>query len=126
MALDRILLHLELSSDTGSGDDGARLVRRAVDPADVYSVEADGGDTLARLRGKEPLRDTRRLAELAPLFEPFGFLQIHRSHAVNLRRVLELRQRDEGPDWEVKLEPPVNAVLPVARERREAVLGAFG
>ena len=130
MALDRILLHLDPSSDPGSdpssGDDGSRIIRRAVDPADVYSLEADGGDTLVRLRSKQPLRDTRRLAELAPIFEPFGFLQIHRSHAVNLRRVLELRQRDEGQDWEVKLEPPVNAVLPVARERREVVLAAFG
>jgi DNA-binding LytR/AlgR family response regulator len=135
MALDRILLHLDPNGDPSgdassdhdrSGDDDARRVRRAVDPADVYALEADGGDTLVRLRGREPLRDTRPLAELAPIFEPFGFLQIHRSHAVNLRRVLELRQRAEGHDWEVKLEPPVNAVLPVAREWREAVLGAFG
>lgn len=62
MALDRILLHLDPngdpsgdpSSDRGrSGDDDARRVRRAVDPADVYALEADGGDTLVRLRGKE-------------------------------------------------------------------------
>jgi hypothetical protein len=65
MALDRILLHL-----TG----GTHGVKRAVDPADVYFLESDGGDTLVRLRGARRLRDARRLAELAPLFAPFGFL----------------------------------------------------
>jgi hypothetical protein len=39
---------------------------------------------------------------------------------------LELRQRDEGEDWEVKLEPPVNRVLPVARDERERLEAAFG
>jgi len=117
MPLDRVLLN---------ASDGPRLVRRAVDPADVYFLEADGGDTLVRLRGATRLRDARRLSELFPQFEPFGFLRIHHSYAVNLRRVRELRQREEGDDWEVKLEPPVNRVLPVARGERERLEAAFG
>ena len=117
MALDRILLKLE---------DGSRIVRPAVDPADVYFLESDGGDTLVRLRGAKRLRDVRPLAELLPLFEPFGFLRIHRSYAVNLRRVRELRPREQGDDWEVKLEPPVNRVLPVARDDRARLEAAFG
>jgi hypothetical protein len=36
------------------------------------------------------------------------------------------RQRDEGEDWEVKLEPPVNRVLPAARGERERLEAAFG
>ena len=117
MTLDRVLLHVRR---------GSRLVKRAVDPADVYFLEADGGDTLVRLRGSRPVRDVRRLAEVAPLFEPFGFLTIHRAYAVNLRRVHELRPRDEGDDWEVKLDPPVNRVLPVARGELARVEAAFG
>ena len=79
-----------------------------------------------RLRGARRLRDARRLAAVAPLFEPFGFLSIHRSHAVNLRRVRELRPRGDGEDWEVKLEPPVNRVLPVARDALARLEAAFG
>jgi DNA-binding LytR/AlgR family response regulator len=117
MALDRVLLHLRR---------GPRVVKRVVNPADVYFLEADGGDTLVRLRGARRLRDVRRLAAVAPLFEPFGFLVIHRSYAVNLRRLSELRPRDDGEDWEVKLEPPVNRVLPVARDALARLEAAFG
>jgi DNA-binding LytR/AlgR family response regulator len=117
MAIERVLLHVRR---------GPRVVKRAVDPADVFFLEADGGDTLVRLRGATRLRDVRRLAAVAPLFEPFGFLEIHRSYAVNLRRVRELRPRDEGDDWEVKLEPPVNQVLPVARDALAGLEAAFG
>jgi DNA-binding LytR/AlgR family response regulator len=47
---------------------------------------------------------------VAPLFDPFGFLLIHRSYAVNLRRPSELRPRNEGEDCEVKLEPPASSI----------------
>ena len=47
-------------------------------------------------------------------------------YAVNLRRVRELRPRDEGDDWEVRLEPPVNRVLPVARGELARLEAAFG
>jgi DNA-binding LytR/AlgR family response regulator len=117
MAIERVLLHVRR---------GPRVVKRAVDPADVYFLEADGGDTLVRLRGATRLRDVRRLAAVAPLFEPFGFLSIHRSYAVNLRRVRELRPRGGGEDWEMKLGPPVNRVLPVARDLLGRLEAAFG
>ena len=117
MTLDRVLLHVRR---------GSRVVKRVVDPADVYFLEADGGDTLVRLRSARRVRDVRRLAKVAPFFEPFGFLLIHRAYAVNLHRVRELRPRDDGPDWEVKLDPPVNRVLPVARGELAPLEAAFG
>lgn len=52
---------------------------------------------------------------MVPLFAPHGFLQIHREYVVNLRRVHLIGLRDEGRDWEVKLEPPVNRVLAVSQ-----------
>ncbi|MCI0854967.1 MAG: LytTR family transcriptional regulator DNA-binding domain-containing protein, partial [Chloroflexi bacterium] len=39
---------------------------------------------------------------------------IHRSYIVNLNRARELRARGER-DSEIKLDPPVNKVLPVSR-----------
>ena len=114
MALeDRILLHL---------DDGRRI---PIDPQEVYLLEAEGGETLVRTRHAQPLIDVRQLSELFDVFEPFGFAQVHRSWVVNLRRVREIRP---APDtgWEVKLDPPVNRVVPVSRRRVSALWERFG
>ena len=92
---------------------------------DVYWIEAEEKSTWVRLRGKDRLRDHRGIAEVVEALAPFGFLRVHRNHAVNLRRVAEIRRRDTGSDWEVKLEPPVNRVLPVARGRVKELSGAF-
>ena len=111
--LDRVVLHVS---------DGER---RVVDPADVYFLEAQDEDTRVRLRSATPLVDMRPVGELLPHFAPHGFLQIHREHVVNLRRILLFRRRDEGRDWEVKLEPPVNKVLPVSRGALAKLWKAF-
>jgi DNA-binding LytR/AlgR family response regulator len=111
---DRILLHLQ---------DGRRI---PVDPQEIYLLQAEGGETLVRTRHAQPLTDVRQLSELIDTFEPFGFAQIHRSWAVNLRRVVrEIRPAPEG-GWEVKLDPPVNRVLPVSRRRVSALWKRFG
>jgi hypothetical protein len=57
---DRLLLHL------------ARDRRRAIDPRDVYFLEATGETTLVRLRSARRVRDTRALGELLPLLAAFG------------------------------------------------------
>ncbi len=110
---DRILLHLQ---------DGRRV---PVDPQEIYLLEAEGGETLVRTRHAQPLTDVRQLSELLHAFEPFGFAQIHRSWAVNLRRVREIRPDPNG-GWEVKLDPPVNRVLPVSRRRISELWERFG
>ena len=110
---DRILLHLQ---------DGRRI---PVDPQDIYFLEAEGGKTLVRTRHAQPLTDVRQLSELIGVFEPLGFAQIHRGWAVNLRRVREIRPASDG-GWEVKLDPPVNRVLPVSRRRISALWDRFG
>ncbi len=44
------------------------------------------------------------------------FFRIHRTYCVNLDRVREIRRRRNDPnDWELKLDPPVNSVLPLGR-----------
>ena len=109
---DRILLHLQ---------DGRRI---PVDPQEIFLVEAEGGETLVRTRHARTLTDVRQLGELFDLLAPFGFAMIHRSWAVNLRRVREIRPAADG-GWEVKLDPPVNRVLPVSRRRISALWERF-
>jgi len=99
---------------------------RVVDPADIYYLEAVGRTTLVRLRSANRLRDLRPCGDLATLLSSHGFLRIHRNHIVNLRRVLEVRQRGAGADWELCLEPPVRTVLPVSRQAIRWVRQAFG
>ena len=112
--MDRVLLHLD------SGE------RRVVDPDEVYYLEVLEEATRLRLRSARALIDTRPADEVLPHFTPYGFLQIHREYAVNLRRIRTIRRRDNGRDWEVKLEPPVNRVLPVSRGLLGNLWKAFG
>ena len=117
MAPHRILIHI------------SRSEHRVLDPDDVYYLRASGGETEIRMRSRTPLVDVRPIGEVAPLFEPFGFVRIHREHAVNIAHIRLLRLQADGRDWELKLEPPVNRVLPIARDRLEELrttLGEFG
>jgi DNA-binding LytR/AlgR family response regulator len=74
---------------------------------------------------RDPITDVRELGEVTPLFAPHGFLRVHREYAVNLRRVALIRPRPSGRDWELKMEPPVNRVIPIARESLEDLWAAF-
>ncbi len=114
MALRRVLVHL------------SRSEHRVVDPDDVYYLRARGGETEVRFRARTPVVDARPLGEVAPLLERFGFIRTHREHAVNLNRISLIRLQADGRDWELKLEPPVNKVLPIARDRLAAVRTALG
>jgi len=111
--LPRILLH------TG------RDRRLVVDPADVCFLEAAGARTRVRLARRRAHLDNRSLAELLALFRPHGFVRIHRHYAVNALRLREIRRHGER-GWEVKLEPPVNKVLPVGREHLRRLWKLFG
>ena len=109
----RVLLHLA---------DGRRV---PLEPDEVFLLEADGDETRVRTRGKRRLRDVRALGEVLARF-PGAFVQIHRSIAVNVDRVDEVRRRPNERDWELRLEPPVNQVLPIARGRLAALWAAYG
>ena len=50
----------------------------------------------------------------------------HRNHAVNLACIQEIRRRKGREDWELKLEPSVNRVLPVSRDQIGNLLKVFG
>jgi len=55
----------------------------------------------------------------------YGFLRIHRNHAINLARIQEIRRRKGSEDWEVKLEAAVNLLLPVSRGQIGKLLTAY-
>jgi DNA-binding LytR/AlgR family response regulator len=110
----RFLLHL------GPG------LRQAIDPDDIYFVEATGDDTRVRTRGARALQDVRPIGEIEPLLLKQGFLRIHRNALVNPAHVREVRRRPKGEDWELQLDPPVNLVLPVSRDALAALWKAFG
>ena len=114
MAPHRVLIHI------------SRSEHRVLDPEDVYYLRARGGETGVRRRSRTSLIDVRPIGEVAPLFEPFGFVRTHREHAVNLFRIRLLRLQADGRDWELKLEPPVNRVLPIARDRLAGLRTALG
>lgn len=100
---------------------------RVIDLADVYYLEAEGELTLVRTRSARRIRDVRRMGEVLGALPKDALVRIHRNHAVNPDRIREIRRRTPGGDWEVKLEPPVNRVLPVSRnasKRLWAVLTA--
>jgi DNA-binding LytR/AlgR family response regulator len=110
----RLLLHLEPG------------LRQAVDGDDVYYVEAKADDSEVRLRGSRRLRDVRPLELVAKALKDRGFVRIHRSYLVNVRHVKLVRKRKRGEDWDVVLESPVNAVLPVSRSGLSALWRALG
>jgi DNA-binding LytR/AlgR family response regulator len=110
----RVLLHLE---------DGRRV---PVEPDEVFYLEAQADETEVRTRGRRRLRDVRSLAELTARFPKGLLVPVHRSAAVNVDRVDEVRRRANGRDWELRLEPPVNRVIPVARKRVAALWAAYG
>ncbi len=101
------------------------FLRKPVEASDIYFLEAVGDETVVRSRAAKALRDVRSLGEVVPPFERRGFVRIHRNYAVNPRHIRELRHRKTGSDREVKLQPPVNRVLPVSRRRLKALLEAF-
>ena len=110
----RFLLHL------------APGLRQVIDLEDVFFVEAAGDDTRVRGRGARALRDVRPMSELGSLLLRRGFVRTHRNYLVNPDRVRQVRRRPTGEDWELKLDPPVNQVLPVSRSALAALWSVFG
>ena len=113
LASGKALLHL------------AGRIRRVVNADDIYSLEAQGDETDVRLQAARPLRDVRSLGEVLEELGPLGFVRIHRNHAVHPGRVREIRPDTTGSGWEVRLEPPVNLVLPVSRRSLTALLKSY-
>ena len=82
----------------------------------IFYVEAEADDSLIRTARKKLYRHSERLDQVEARLSSPPFFRVHRSYVVNLNRVLELRSRGDD-EWELKMDPPVNKVLPVSRRR---------
>ena len=82
----------------------------------IFYVEAEADDCLIRTARKKLYRHSERLDQVEARLSSPPFFRVHRSYVVNLNRVLELRSRGDD-EWELKMDPPVNKVLPVSRRR---------
>jgi DNA-binding LytR/AlgR family response regulator len=93
---------------------------RFFDLDDIYYLEAREHDTLVRAARRTAYRSTERLSTLAGRLPCPPFFRCHNTYLVNLLRVRRL-ERKQGRDYSLRLEPPVNRLLPLARGR----VGAF-
>jgi DNA-binding LytR/AlgR family response regulator len=101
-------------------------LRDTIDPDDIFFLEATDDDTSVRTRRARRLKDVRTLGELEPILRQWGFVRTHRNYVVNPNHVRQVRLRSGRKDWELKLDPPVNRVLPVSRSALAALWAAFG
>ena len=87
-----------------------------LDVDNLYYLESEGHDTWLRTFRRTRMKSVRSLAALERILRPLGFVRIHRSYMINPDRVREVRMRQgDDNDWELKMDPPVNVVLPVGR-----------
>ncbi len=91
----------------------------------IFYVEAEADDSRIRTARKEIYRHSERLDQVEARLPSPPFFRIHRSYVVNLNRVFELRSRGDD-EWELKMDPPVNKVLPVSRRRLRDLRALLG
>ncbi|MCH8876852.1 MAG: LytTR family transcriptional regulator [Chloroflexi bacterium] len=87
-----------------------------LEKSQIFYVEAEADDSLIRTARKKLYRHSERLDQVEARLPSPPFFRVHRSYVVNLNRVFELRSRGDD-EWELKMDPPVNKVLPVSRRR---------
>ena len=91
----------------------------------VFYLEAQGGDTLIRTKRKKPYHCVQRLNELARKLPGPAFVRCHRAFVVNLNRARSLVPRN-SKDYDLRLDPPVNRRIPIARDRLEKIRRILG
>ncbi len=86
----------------------------------IFYLEAQGESTLIRTKRKKPYKSVQRLGELAKKLPVPAFVRCHREYIVNLNRVRSLTPRNSR-DYDLRLDPPVNRRIPIARNRLEKI-----
>ena len=67
----------------------------------------------------------QRLGELAKKLPAPAFVRCHREYIVNLNRVRSITPRDTR-GYDLRLDPPVNRRIPIARDRLENIRKILG
>ena len=91
----------------------------------IFYLEAKEGDTLIRTRRKKRYHSVERLSVLEKKLPSPPFVRCHREFVVNLNRVRAMTARSER-DEDLRLDPPVNRRIPIARDRLPAVRQILG
>lgn len=86
----------------------------------IFYLEAKGHDTLVRTRRKKPYHSVQRLGELAKRLPTPAFVRCHREYIINLNGVRSLTHRNLKDD-DLRLDPPVNRRIPIARNGLENI-----
>ncbi|MCC6411173.1 MAG: response regulator transcription factor [Saprospiraceae bacterium] len=94
---------------------------RLIQPSTVIRCEADANFTWIHLENGEKLITCRLLHEMENKLPEGNFIKVHRSHLVNVNKV-DAFLRNDG--WELVLSNGQH--VPVARERKEAVMRVLG
>ena len=91
----------------------------------IFYLEAQGDDTLIRTKRKKPYRSVQRLGDLAKKLPAPTYVRCHREFIVNLNGVCVLTPR-ASRDYHLRLDPPVNRRIPIARDRLEEIRKILG
>jgi two-component system LytT family response regulator/two-component system response regulator LytT len=91
----------------------------------IFYLEAQGDDTLTRTTRKKPYHSIQRLGELAKKLSAPAFVRCHRQYIVNLNRASALTPRNSR-DYDLRLDPPVNRRIPIARNRLKMICKLLG
>jgi DNA-binding LytR/AlgR family response regulator len=104
---------------------GANGAIDLIEPDAIYYLEAQRDDTLIRTKRKKPYKFVQRLGDLAKKLPAPAFVRCHRGFIVNLNRVRALTPRNSR-DYDLRLDPPVNRRIPIARNRLEEIRKILG
>ncbi|MCI0807465.1 MAG: LytTR family transcriptional regulator DNA-binding domain-containing protein [Chloroflexi bacterium] len=95
------------------------------DNGGICYIKAKCDDSLIRTSRSKRYPHVEPLESVEGRHPSLPFFRIHRSYTVNLDRVYELRSRGDG-EWELKMDPPINKVLPVSRRRMDELRALLG
>ena len=105
----------------------ARIAVRSVDRIVIVPVEEivrlEAEDNYVRIWADRPYLQKESLTRLVARLDPASFLRIHRSHAVNVERVRELRPLQHG-EYRILLANGTELVS--GRSYRQHIQEAFG
>lgn len=96
-----------------------------IDVDGIFYLESRGHDTLIRTKRKKPYHSVQRLGELGKKLPVPAFFRCHREYIVNMNRVRSLTPRSSR-GYDLRLDPPVNQRIPIARDRLEEIRKILG
>ena len=104
---------------------GADGLIELVEVDSIFYLEAKEGDTLIRTKRKKLYHSVERLSALEKKLPRPPFVRCHREFVVNLNRVRAMTARSDRDD-DLRLDPPVNSRIPIARDRLQTVRKILG